>query len=319
MPRPSQPPYECPACGNSINNRAYMRNHFYKLKNPCPKIANDIDLTDEVKQYVLANRKWHFKKPVDEFKTININNQNNTIINNFIASIDPEFKISKVIEHKGVELVSLDDKIEEMYRNQVHKLENNAYKYGYELKQEDLLNIIDEVSQTHSENIHEMNIIYDDNGKKIKLYNGEWKSLRIKCAIKEILQAVKDNYLDSYETFLIKKVINITTGAFQKQKTNELIDDYYKFLSYNDFNYPYVSSCIDFDDDVKDRFQEKYKKIFDDVTNAQKSKMFKEIVDIVTRNSKNNIKELNKKITSLFKMDLDFKNIMMTEINNVLS
>ena len=50
--------YKCPCCGYQTQNRSFMRKHFYALKKPCPKTKNVIDLTNEIKEFVLANRIW---------------------------------------------------------------------------------------------------------------------------------------------------------------------------------------------------------------------------------------------------------------------
>lgn len=33
-----------------------MLSHFYKTKKSCPAIKNTIDLTDEIKEYIIDNR-----------------------------------------------------------------------------------------------------------------------------------------------------------------------------------------------------------------------------------------------------------------------
>ena len=49
-------PYECICCGYATTRKSCMVDHFYKAKKPCPKCINDIDLTDEIKEYILSNR-----------------------------------------------------------------------------------------------------------------------------------------------------------------------------------------------------------------------------------------------------------------------
>lgn len=52
----TKPPYCCPRCGYSYNHKGSMQRHLYNLSRPCPNLSNDILLTDEIKQSVLANR-----------------------------------------------------------------------------------------------------------------------------------------------------------------------------------------------------------------------------------------------------------------------
>jgi hypothetical protein len=52
-------PWTCPSCGYETKRRGNMQLHFYNLKKQCPRISNDITLTEEIKQYVLINRVYH--------------------------------------------------------------------------------------------------------------------------------------------------------------------------------------------------------------------------------------------------------------------
>ncbi len=305
--------YTCPSCGYHTNRKEYMRRHFYQNVKHCPKKKHDIELTEEVKQYVLTNRVWHFKKQARTktvYNSLLIQQTNNNIINNHISELLPEAKIDLYMQHTNQKLLTLDNKVEMKYRDQVDKLDADGYKYDFFLNKDDFYNIIDEISQSNRDAINEMNIIYDDNGKKIKLYLGEWKSLRTKYAIKEIMFAIKNNYLDSYESYLINKYIDPNTSMFTKQKTIEYIEEYYRFLTCIELS-PFIESS-DLDEEIIDEFLTKFKNVRDCVTIGQLTRTFKEIVEIVTRNSKQNIKELNCKLINVFNMEEDFKNKILT-------
>lgn len=62
MPRRKLLPYHCPRCGYEIAKKSSMVSHFTTLKKPCPSIENDIDLTKEIKDYVLANKIYKIPK-----------------------------------------------------------------------------------------------------------------------------------------------------------------------------------------------------------------------------------------------------------------
>lgn len=318
MPRRrKQEPYCCPSCGYETDHKNFMKNHLYNLKKPCPKIINDIDLTEDVKLFVLTNRKWLIKKPDaivtqtgSTLQIIQSITQQNICVNNFIANMDTMEKLSKYISYTDKNMISYEERIENKYKRNVYKLENDKFKYGYELDREDLMNIMDEISQVSMENIEDMNIIYDDSGKRLRLYDGEWKSLRCKCAIKELLNAVKSYYLDAYEVYLIRKLRNTIVSLYDKQRITEMLNEYYKFLSCNEV-YPYVKDCSELDEDTRDEYYSKYRKIFDGITNGERTRTYKEVSDIVVRNAKQNLSELNKKIASLFKMDEEFKRTIM--------
>jgi len=48
--------YLCPRCHFSSNDKSAIRRHFYNLQKVCPATKNDIELTDEIKNYILNNR-----------------------------------------------------------------------------------------------------------------------------------------------------------------------------------------------------------------------------------------------------------------------
>ena len=48
--------YLCIRCGFNTKIKNDIRRHFYNLKKICPAIKNNIELTDEIKEYILNNR-----------------------------------------------------------------------------------------------------------------------------------------------------------------------------------------------------------------------------------------------------------------------
>jgi hypothetical protein len=51
--------YECVCCGYKTSLKTDMRRHLYTAKKNCPKTENIIELTDEIKEHILANRVYH--------------------------------------------------------------------------------------------------------------------------------------------------------------------------------------------------------------------------------------------------------------------
>lgn len=49
-------PYTCPRCNYSTVEKNNMRKHLYGVQKVCPATHNDIELTDEVKEYIMNNR-----------------------------------------------------------------------------------------------------------------------------------------------------------------------------------------------------------------------------------------------------------------------
>ena len=61
--------YECPRCGYTTNEKWMMRRHLYGRKGSCQaKLAHVgvVELTDAIKEEVLANRIMHHDKPLPQ-------------------------------------------------------------------------------------------------------------------------------------------------------------------------------------------------------------------------------------------------------------
>jgi hypothetical protein len=55
---PRREPYECPRCGYCTNCKTNIKKHLLLNVKPCPAVKNPIHLTQEIKEYILANRKY---------------------------------------------------------------------------------------------------------------------------------------------------------------------------------------------------------------------------------------------------------------------
>jgi hypothetical protein len=66
------PPYTCPRCGYDTHSKSGMRNHLYKKLKACPAIREQLQLTDEVKEYILDNRVY---RPLEQYAKKNENTQ----------------------------------------------------------------------------------------------------------------------------------------------------------------------------------------------------------------------------------------------------
>lgn len=55
-------PYCCIRCGYQTKFKTSIAKHFYDRAKPCPALVNDIELTEEVKQYILANKIYRVQR-----------------------------------------------------------------------------------------------------------------------------------------------------------------------------------------------------------------------------------------------------------------
>lgn len=325
MPRHTRQPYTCVRCGYNTSNRGHMQKHLYTLKRTCPTTLNDIELTDEIKNHILDCRVYIPKKEdqtpsvINQINHVNhVNQINNTIntyntINNFIASLDAVQKYETFCKYKDIDIISFEDNVESKYKNDVYRLENNKYKYGYELTTESFFEIVNEVCKKLDDGkLEHLSPLYESKTNQIRIYDGnDWLSYRVNCGIKYILNTIKTCYLDAYECYVIRKILDDKSSLFDKQRYTELLDEYFKFLAS-----VAISPCIDhqseIDEETKDRFKKRYKEIEAVLPQAEKNKTAKEIKDIIVSTSKQKVDELNKLIANLFKMDEEFRSQLLS-------
>jgi hypothetical protein len=324
MPK-KKTPYCCPSCGYTTVQKGDMRKHLYTLLKPCPKTENNIELTNEIKEHILTNRVYNVPKPVTTNQTINNYINNHNTVNNFISNIDFMDKLSKYMSYNNLQLIDYGDTIKEKYSRTIHRLEKNMIR-DYKLTFNELLDILDKVSSLCNGDYEQYNIHFDDKTKKLKFYeDGEWTSFLQDNGVSKLVAGIQEHFLDIYELYLVKKLYCKDNGAFYKQDVREHLTQYYNFLSCFNLD-PYVKNKSNdyillgqYDDEIDDEkdtvsneMMAIYKKQVDTLTVQRQNKVRKDVCDIIKRNSKHNLDELNKRVASLFNMDETFKQQLLT-------
>jgi hypothetical protein len=313
--------YKCVRCGYETDHKSSMFNHFYKKKRPCPMSNNTIELTQEIKQYILENHVYNLQPlvPANIPQRIGVSSTINNFhtVNNFISSLDTMSKLSKYIGYKNIDIIDFEDKIENKYENRVQRLDADAYKCGFELSSDDFLDIINEISTIcNLDSFDEFNILYDNKINKLKLYErGMWEEMLLNSGVKKILVTVQSYYLNSYELYLVRNIHNPKHGSFKKQQCVELLTEYYKFIGA--FEVPscmkgmvdadIISGESDTSHALEDRYERLYKVTVDNLKKSDVNRKRRDVVDILKRNSIKNIDEMNKKVLELFNVDEGFK------------
>jgi hypothetical protein len=299
-----------------------MHAHFYKKKKPCPMLKNIIELTDEIKQHILHN--YIYILPINETLTpdngtkyINTTINNYNTVNNFITNMDVLDKMKKYLDHKQIELLNFQDKVESKYISKVKRLDNNTYKYGFQLSSDDFLEIINDISTIcNGESFENFNIMYDNKINKLKLYEqGTWEEMLLNSGIKNIIQTIQDYYLNSYEHYLLRMISSPDTSPYKRQQCKQLLQEYYSFIGA--FEIPaYVQNLSDdtINEDIVDQYWKLYTDTRDNLKRCDINKIKKDVVDILKRNTIKNIEEMNKKVLELFKIDETFKQNMLSEL-----
>jgi len=313
-----------------------MKNHLYETKKTCPCIVKNIELTDDIKEFIMTNRLYHI---VDEVKVTNQTINNYNTMNNFIANMDYVEKITKLANHKQLEIVDFESQVEEEYQRTVNKLDRNTFKYGFSLNHQNFMEIIDTLTKAlrgdkRNEFIEHINFIYDSKRKRIRVYNSEkWEDLLVSAGLNYLISTIAAYYLESYETYLIRK-INSAASIVQQTEQQKCLEDYYMFLACFDVD-PYVKGKHDAQilytqdssefnhtptaDDIDahklvDKFTGIYTRIDESLTNSQKRALHKEVLDTIKSNTKNTVTEIDKNILNLINIDEEFKTHIMNGV-----
>jgi hypothetical protein len=316
--------YTCVRCGYIAKQKSHMRKHFYDLKKICPAEENDIELTDEIKEYILTNRKYRIpkeKKEVNPQTIINKTIITNNNMHNYISSLDTLEKFDKYAKFKEIEVVAIEFDVNDKYMNKIKRLEGDRYKFGMHLKENDILEIVDNISKV-SDNFEDFNVLYDADMNKVKLYSRSWSPLLVDAGVKKLIEIIQDSYLYAYEMYLLKKIHDgKIINEFERNKYKVSLEEYYKFMNIFDIQ-PY---CVDkTDDDVINNgsddytIQDKVYKLYNEmkISKSESNKLKKTVTDIIKNNSKYNIKELNKKVISLININKEFNDDIYKKIEN---
>jgi hypothetical protein len=212
-------------------------------------------------------------------------------------------KLQKYVDHRNLEIIDFEKYVQDKYSSISNKLQKNTIKY-IEFKKDDFLELIDEVTNIlNGKNIEHLNLLYDHKINKLAIYNDDsWEEYLLTSGVKRIISIIKENYLDSYESYLIFQIDN--SSEYKKQQCYELLDEYYRFISCFDIK----PTVIGYHDIPKhDLYMSRYKRIFEKITKSEMTNIKKEVLDIIKINSIRNVDEMNKYIMELLNADENFK------------
>lgn len=293
--------YTCYRCGYKTVQKHNMMKHLYHLKKQCPGTCHDVELTEEIKKAIISNRVYCPPVQVTP-PTINqtINNYNQ--MNNFISKMDPLERLKKYMHHQNIEMVNLEDHVESLYSYQINKLESNSFREFF-LDHHAILDIVNKV--TEGNNVETMNVIHDSHSDKLRIYNaGAWCCELFDKGIIDVLNTIKQTYLDIYETYLDNKYD--ASNAFERQCICERIEDYYRFLV-----------CFNLRPEC-DAFHDHYKDVEENIKMSEVNKTRKQVYDIIKKNSRTSLIELNRKMMDIIQVDEVFKTTILEKLQKSL-
>lgn len=300
MPNPAKS-YVCPKCLYETTLKKRMSCHFYNLKKPCCN-ETGIELTDEIKQYVLEHHKYIQPKPKKNYN-----------LNNIVLQMDHSEKMSLLLNYYNKELLDFEDNLDNLFDYRVKRLELNQC-LDYCLSNDDLLSIVDKVTKINIEKIEEFNIIFDKTIKRWHLYRGkEWESYLEDTGARELISLIKSYYLNTYEIYLIRNIYSNSATSVNRMKLREHLEIYYKFIACFNLT-PIIIDYSDIDV-VKFHINENndyylgetnmnlFSKLKNELKTTDIERTKRLVINIVKDNTTHNISQLNKAIISILTTD----------------
>jgi hypothetical protein len=312
-------PYSCPRCGYQTDRKGYMKGHLYDLKKECPSVIARVELTEDIKQDILKNRVYHIEdtpKPQSAFQIIN----NHNVITNFICGIDPLTKLQNYYRYYQKKPKEFEEMVDELYEEQSRFLEDYSGRHVVHYNQSHYMDMVDnlsDVSKCNENVMKSFNICYDDKRKKMWIYENEsdgWMAYRYTAGVAEIIRVIALSLLHKYEIYLVKKLEYGDYIGYERARLEESLDHYFLFLQ----SFGVQPLCVDnstaFEEMVfehnegRDDLSDKYISRMEKATQSTKKKqeIQKQVYQIVKTNLEQNIRELNKKIIEIAKVDQEF-------------
>lgn len=308
-------PYTCPRCGYIAKQKSHMNKHLHDLKKACPAINEDIELTTEIKQYILDNRVYHPPKQSQQQIIIQQINNNQQIIN-YIAKLDTKTKLDTYLEHTQTNLLPFDVQIEQQYEEQINKCDDIETRLeSFSIKTPDILEILNTL--TSSSNADTLNIIYDKAPNKLSIYgDGEWDTCVFEQGVQKLIDKVREGFLDDYELLLLNK-LDQDPFARERQRAKEHLQEYYRFLETFEVN-PLLIEYKRFvgeKQDIVHKYNEKYYGMYDHIKKNMKlskaKELKKDVYNMIKNNCNASVTDLNKRMMDIICTDEDFKNKVM--------
>ena len=311
--------YVCPRCNHATGQKIGMVRHFNR-KNICPD-RNDLSLSPEIIEIVLQNHEYHPPKKDKPKSITNIITNYNTM-NNFIAQMDSGDKIHHLLEYQNKKTLDFEAGLETKFEKRVERLENDKYRSGYFLSQDDLVGLIDDITKIDKKQFEKLNVLFDKAVKRFKFYRGkDWESHLEDLGAKELVSLIKSYYLDTYEIYLIRNLHQDEGPKLDRSKLKEHLEVYYQFISIFDLM-PHVQDFSDIEivghnliehneQYLAGYYFDVYFKQKEQIKLSEKNRVKRRIINIVKDNTIHNLSKLNQTVLEILKVDESFKEVLL--------
>lgn len=220
------PDYTCPRCGYQTKNKKHMERHLFEKKTVCPATKEVIELTDDIKKHILANRILIKPKPKKD-KIVN------NIVNNYISNTSSIERLEHYFQFMQIKPIGYGDKIEKIHQKMIDQLtdnESNSGKY-ITINQDKFLNSIEKSILVENQQFDQLNLMFNKELQKIMINREtQWESYLMDAGIHEIVRIFRDYYMEFYEYNKVKLIFGNIDGVNKYQQENYL-REYYQIIS----------------------------------------------------------------------------------------
>lgn len=302
--------YECCRCGYKTNQKNAMRMHLNR-KRVCPGTKRDITLTNDVKECILNNKSYEISKENDIKKVTNIN----AFIQNISHSFSNLERLKLMAEFEDIEIINLFRHIETLFHKEIHKLQNDSYKFTFELTYDDLYDIFDKISKRIDSTITTCNIIFDTDGNHVNILDEDdtWIEQLIDKGVKVVVDIVQIMYLNEYERYLLRKIKGKPMNQ-ERQKIFENLRNYYRFISCFDLK-PYcqhtddyiLNDCENSTYEIANEFEPIFISCKETLSKQERKEIQKKLCCILKSNSSRNLTLINRKFANMYTQNKQFQ------------
>lgn len=297
--------YECPRCGYKINRKSSMRSHLFGRMVTCPAIVRDIILTDNMKNYILENHKWHApEKPnITNYNTINI----------FISTLSIPTKLENWSKLSNQRILTLQDSVARGLSNAGYDKDHLESIWANTECQCNLITLNDRkymMTEMMNPQVGFMqSIAYEAKSNNIYMKDDEnWIGLDEKAGMKRIIEEYQEKYFNEYEVYTIHKWF-FHQSPHERTNARTRLLDHYKFIRAFDCKRYDISTDIRLNtrEDIIDKVNTLWESIDDQVKHIENKRMYDSFKQIVKHVSSTLSRELNNEIRKYLAQNENYK------------
>lgn len=288
--------FKCPRCGYSTMHKPSMSYHLFKRKDVCD---GDLDLTDNIKQYVLIHRQYNERKHNAQL------NKSKRFLGSINSLLTLEDKLLYFCQYKNIDLVDFPSTIRENGKTLMKpwKISRNY------------MNIV--AIMSNAKQISNLNFFADKDRNYGWVYDfqkGLFEKQVMENIVDKVLETTNYEFFHEYEWFLYKqRPLNMN----DRDDVQKSLDRLYTYLACLDLEPNIISS--DDHRDMKLEEYDKYVRIFNGnkkiIKKRQRQSLRKKTFHIIKRACIDNAKFLKNEFDTLFVKDIMFRHYVLQNMN----